>query len=75
VIQRAAAEPGPHHNFPGSFDKLILEQSQQTLSVGFFQQAKPGYGGSGVQYSLPGEINGRQGNFEIGTRGFPHPGT
>ncbi|MGH7297511.1 MAG: RHS repeat domain-containing protein [Polyangiaceae bacterium] len=68
VIERAAAEPGPFHNFPGSLDPVILEQGEQKLSVGFFQQAKAGYGASGVQYSLPGAINGQAGVFQIGTR-------
>jgi hypothetical protein len=68
VIERGAAEPGPYHNFPGSFDQAILEQGEQKVSVGFFQKAKAGYGASGVQYTLPGSINGQAGVFEIGTR-------
>ncbi|MBX3263011.1 MAG: hypothetical protein KF782_25270, partial [Labilithrix sp.] len=59
IIERAAAEPGPYHNFPGSFDQLILEQGEQQLSVGFFRQPKVGYGASGVQYTLPGTVNGQ----------------
>lgn len=34
VIERAAAEPGPYHNFPGSFDQVILEQGEQRNRTG-----------------------------------------
>lgn len=47
---------------------MILEQGEQKLSVGFFRAPKAGYGASGVQYTLPGSINGQAGVFEIGTR-------
>jgi RHS repeat-associated protein len=68
VVERAAAEPGPFHNFPGSFDRSILEQGTQQLTVGFFRKPSPGLISSGVQYSLSGAVNGQAGTFEIGTR-------
>ncbi len=68
VVARASGDPGPFHNFPGSFDREILTNGEQKLSVAFFQQVKPGYGASGVQYTLPGTVNGQAGHFEIGTR-------
>lgn len=54
VIERAAAEPGPYHNFPGSFDAVILGDGDQARSPGFFKRAKTGYSSDGIQYSLPG---------------------
>jgi len=68
VVVRAAAEPGPYHNFPAAFDRAILQHGEQKLTVGLFEKAKDGYGASGLQYSFKGSINGQQGTFEIGTR-------
>jgi hypothetical protein len=57
VLVRQADEPGPFHNFPGSFDDQIFRQGQRlTVSEDY------------VQYTLRGTVNGRTGTFEIGVR-------
>lgn len=45
------------HNFPMTFDKLILETGTRVPKKG-------GY----TEYSLPGTINGRSGRYEIGVK-------
>ena len=57
VITRAAEESGPYHNFPSSFDEDILDARNRAV-------VNEGY----IEYTMPGQINGVDGVFEIGTR-------
>lgn len=65
---RRAEEPGPFHNFPGSFDDVIVSQGQRTTTPGFFKTPRAGLSNESIQYRLPGNINGTQGTFEIFVR-------
>jgi hypothetical protein len=55
-LARRAEEPGPNHNFPGSFDDEIFKGNKRVIS--------PTY----TQYELRGTLNGRSGTYEIGVR-------
>lgn len=68
VLDRAATETGPMHNFPSSFDKAIFENGHRTMNIGFYNHIKPGLSSDSIQYRLPGYVNGKKGNFEIFTR-------
>ncbi len=68
VLQRMAEDPGPMHNFPGSFDETIFSQGTRTLNPGYFTKAWPDLSNDSVQYRLPGTINGTSGTYEIFTR-------
>lgn len=68
VLNRAADEPGPYHNFPGSFDAVIFSDGARTVNPNFFKKPKPNLGSDSVLYRLPGEVNGRAGVYEIFTR-------
>lgn len=68
ALARAAQEPGPFHNFPQSFDDVIFSQGRQTVKPGYFRQARPGLSDDSIQYTLPGEVNGEAGIYEIFTR-------
>lgn len=61
-------EPGPFHNFPGSFDGAIFSKGSRTVNVGYFNKGKQGMSNDSVQYRLAGEVNGRSGMYEIFTR-------
>ena len=63
-LVRRAAEPGPYHNFPGSYDDLILQYGQR-------QDISDNY----VLYTLPGIVNGDAGTFELGVRPSESGGT
>jgi RHS repeat-associated protein len=71
VLQRMSEEPGPFHNFPASFDRLIFSQGARTVERGFFRQPKALLSNDSVQYSLRGSVNGYQGSYEI----FARPST
>ncbi len=68
ALERMAEEPGPMHNFPGSFDDEIFASGTRTVSPSYFNKAKPNLSNDSVQYRLPGEVNGRSGTFEVFTR-------
>ncbi|MDR0991132.1 MAG: DUF6531 domain-containing protein [Propionibacteriaceae bacterium] len=68
VLERSAQEPGPMHNFPAMFDEHILQQGERTVTPNYYNQAKPNLSSTSVLYTLPGDINGRAGTYEIGTR-------
>jgi hypothetical protein len=68
VLKRMGDEPGPFHNFPGSFDETVFSQGSRTVNAGYFNKAKQGLSNDSVQYRLPGEINGRAGMYEIFSR-------
>ncbi|GAA5039038.1 RHS repeat-associated core domain-containing protein [Actinopolymorpha pittospori] len=68
VLNRAGEEPGPFHNFPGSFDETIFSSGNRTVNPGYFNKPKPGLSNDSVQYRLPGSLNGRNGVYEIFTR-------
>ncbi len=68
ALERMAEEPGPLHNFPGSFDNEIFTHGTRSVSPNYFKHGKPNVSNDSVQYRLPGEINGRSGTFEIFTR-------
>jgi RHS repeat-associated protein len=68
VLLREAAEPGPFHNFPGSFDDVIYNQGTRTVVRNFFNKLRPLMSNDSIQYRLPGSINNRPGTFEIFTR-------
>ncbi|MBB6568716.1 RHS repeat-associated core domain-containing protein [Kribbella sandramycini] len=68
VLKRASDEPGPFHNFPESFDDVIFSKGTRTVTQNFFNKPKPGMSNDSIMYKLPGNINGRSGNFEIATR-------
>jgi RHS repeat-associated protein len=56
VLIRGAEETGPYHNFPGSFDEIILSGERTVVSNDY------------VLYTKPGSINGVDGTFQIGVR-------
>jgi RHS repeat-associated protein len=68
VLQRAADESGPYHNFPMSFDDEIFSNGTTTTASNFFNKAKPNLSNDSIQYRLSGELNGRSGAYEIFTR-------
>ncbi|MGY4719895.1 RHS repeat-associated core domain-containing protein [Naumannella huperziae] len=68
ALQRMADEPGPFHNFPGSFDETIFSQGNRTVVPNYFNKVKPNLGNDSIQYGLPGYLNGRAGTYEIFTR-------
>lgn len=68
VLNRAAEETGPYHNFPGSFDDVIFSGGTRTVNPNYFTKPRPNLGSDSIQYRLPGEINGRSGVYEIFTR-------
>jgi RHS repeat-associated protein len=57
---RRAEESGPYHNFPGSFDDIILKNPPQKISDSYWK------------YTEPGMINGRAGTFELGVKPAPN---
>lgn len=67
-LRRRAAEPGPFHNFPESFNDQIFERGTRSVTRGFFNQPRRGLSNDSVQYRLRGEINGRSGTYEIFAR-------
>jgi RHS repeat-associated protein len=58
-LVRRAAEPGPYHNFPESFNARIFHGNRQVISDNY------------VLYTQRGSINGVSGTFEIGVRPSP----
>ena len=55
VLARMAEETGPYHNFPWSFDAVIISQGDFEIINGNYSL-----------YTLPGSINGVDGFYEIG---------
>lgn len=53
---RRAEDPGPHHNFPESFNDSIFSGNRQVISNDY------------VLYTQRGSLNGASGTFEIGVR-------
>ncbi|WP_222593226.1 hypothetical protein, partial [Cellulomonas composti] len=68
VLNRAAEESGPYHNFPGSFDDVVFSRGTRTVNPNYFAKSKLNLGNDSIQYTLRGGINGRSGVFEIFTR-------
>jgi hypothetical protein len=68
VLNRMAEEPGPMHNFPGTFDQEIFDNGSRTVNPNYFNKPAPLLTNDSVQYRLPGVINGRQGEYQIFTR-------
>lgn len=58
-LVRRVEEPGPFHNFPGSFDETIFKGRRMVISDNY------------VLYTHRGTINGYSGTFEIGVRPSP----
>lgn len=67
-LARRAAEPGPFHNFPESFNKEIFDTGTRNVTENFFNVAKPQLSNTSIQYFKPGFVNGVKGVFEIFTR-------
>src|SRR5690349_9636881 len=67
-LMRRAAEPGPFHNFPESFNQQIFAHGTRTVTRNFFRAARTGLSNDSVMYRLRGSVNGVDGTFEIGTR-------
>ena len=65
---RRANEPGPFHNFPESFNAHIFQNGTKNITPNFWRTAKPNMSNDSIMYSLPGQVNGRAGVFEIGVR-------
>jgi RHS repeat-associated protein len=65
---RRGNEPGPMHNFPDSFDKVITGEGSRTVVPSYFNKPRPLLSNDSVQYRLPGAVNGRAGNYELFTR-------
>lgn len=68
VLQRAAQEPGPYHNFPGSFDEVIFSQGQRSVVPNYFRTPRANMGADSINYTLRGHLNGRPGTYEIFAR-------
>jgi len=56
VLLRSAAEPGPYHNFPMTFDEIIFNGQRSVVSNNY------------VLYTCEGGVNSADGVFEIGVR-------
>lgn len=65
---RRGAEPGPYHNFPESFNRVIFQQGTRNVTPNFWRTPRPGYSNESIMYSLRGTLNGRSGTYEIGVR-------
>ena len=65
---RRSAEPGPFHNFPESFNKVIFENGTKTVTPNYFNVAKSGLSNTNILYRYPGTVNQTPGFFEIGVR-------
>ena len=55
VLLRSAEEIGPNHNFPMSFDNVIIGNGEIGNLTGDY-----------VQYELQGSLNGAPGIYEVG---------
>ena len=55
-LLRRTTDPGPYHNFPGSFDEVIFQGTRTVISNDY------------ILYTQEGMINGMRGTFEIGVR-------
>ncbi|MCP4525482.1 MAG: RHS repeat-associated core domain-containing protein [Aestuariibacter sp.] len=60
---RSVEEPGPYHNFPGSFDEVIFAGDRTVMSDNY------------ILYTQEGTINGHPGVYEIGVRPSSSGGT
>jgi RHS repeat-associated protein len=58
-LVRRSQDPGPYHNFPGSFDDVIFRGNRTVVSDDY------------ILYTQRGSVNGRPGTFEIGVRPSP----
>ncbi|WP_300454555.1 RHS repeat-associated core domain-containing protein [Accumulibacter sp.] len=65
---RRAYEPGPFQNFPESFNAEIFQSGTRTVTPNFYRTARPNMSNDSIMYSLPEQVNGRTGVFEIGVR-------
>lgn len=65
---RRADEPGPFHNFPGSFDDMIFNQGDRIVTPDFWRKDRANLSNDSIQYFLKGNVNGVDGTFEIFTR-------
>jgi RHS repeat-associated protein len=68
VLQRMSDEPGPMHNFPGSFDDEIFQSGSRSVKPDYFNKVRPNLDNDSIQYRLSGEVRGKSGTFEIFTR-------
>lgn len=66
-LQRRGAEPGPFHNFPGSFDPDIFATAP-VVTKDYFNKPKPGFSNDSLLYTLRGNVNGVDGTYEIAVR-------
>src|SRR5690606_27648418 len=67
-LLRRADAPAPVHNSPESFNAEISQSGKATVTPNFWRTAKPNMSNDSIMYSLPGQVNGRAGVFEIGVR-------
>lgn len=67
-LWRRAEDTGPNHNFPDTFDQHIFDNGTRTMTENFWRTTKPGLSNDAVMYTLPGNVNGVEGIYEIGVR-------
>jgi RHS repeat-associated protein len=57
-----------YHNFPESFNQKIFDEGPRTVVPDYFNKAKSLLSNDSINYTLPGSINGVEGQYEIFTR-------
>ncbi len=57
-----------YHNFPESFDDVIMGEGAVKTTPSYFNKSRPGYSNDSRMYTMPGSINGVNGIYEIATR-------
>jgi hypothetical protein len=57
-----------YHNFPESFDQTIFDQGARTVVPNYFNKAAPLLSNDSVRCTLPGSINGVEGEYQIFSR-------
>ena len=57
-----------YHNFPESFNQTIFDQGARSVVPDYFNKMAPLLSNDSVNYTLPGSINGVEGEYQIFTR-------
>jgi hypothetical protein len=68
MLRSAAKANDAFHNFPETFDQVIMNQGTRTVTTNFYNVPRAGLSNDAVMYEWPGSVNGTVGNFQIGTR-------
>lgn len=66
LVRMAAGDS--YHNFPESFNQSIFDEGTRSVVPDYFNKAAPLLSNDSVNYTLPGSINGVEGEYQIFTR-------